>query len=254
MGFVEVFLSAFMIITPPAPFIPQYIKMKKEGNPEGFSKLVSLIILTCNTLRLCFRIGKEFSNVLVIQSLILIASQLFLLKETVSLQRLTRKQAGPEECCLTRDKFKREFWDWNSFRYYLQTYGIFTAACVIITLVLRGIPGYIEFLGTLALGIESFLTVPQFLKNKRLRSTEGVSIWLIACWFGGDAVKIVYFFVSNSPVQFILCGAFQLLIDAATLFQFFKYNNNNNNSKNIGTNVNDLSTAGALVPPQIVIN
>lgn len=250
MTFIEFFLTAFMIVTPPAPFVPQYIKMKKEGNPEGFSKLVSLIILTCNTLRLCFRMGKVFSNTLIIQSFILIASQLFLLKETVNLQRITRKQAiasSNEEYWITRDKLRKEFWDWNNYRYYLQTYGFFTVMCFVVTLLFKNVPGYIEFLGTVSLGIESMLTVPQFLKNRRLRSTEGVSIWLIACWFGGDAVKIVYFFISNSPVQFILCGVFQLLVDAATFYQFFKY------KKPVSKEV-EMESPSTLVPPQIVIN
>lgn len=251
MGFVDFFLTAFMIVTPPAPFVPQYIKMKREGNPEGFSKLVSLIILTCNTLRLCFRMGKEFSNTLVIQSFILIASQLFLLKETVSLQQLTRKQpaSATEEYWVTRDKFRKEFWDWNNYRYYIQTYGVFTLICVSVTLLFKDVPAYVEFLGTISLGIESMLTVPQFLKNRRLRSTEGVSIWLIGCWFGGDAVKIIYFFISASPVQFILCGIFQLLVDAATFYQFFKYKKNTPASKDI-----EMDSPSTLVPPQIVIN
>lgn len=255
MGFVEFFLDAFMILTPPAPFVPQYIKMKREGNPEGFSKLVSLIILTCNTLRLCFRMGKEFSNTLVIQSIILIASQLFLLKETVNLQRLTRKPAviaAPEEYWITWERAKKDFWDWNNYRYYLQTYGLFTVACVTITLLFKNIPGYVEFLGTVSLGIESMLTVPQFLKNRRLRSTEGVSIWLIGCWFGGDAVKIVYFFVSASPVQFVLCGIFQLLVDAATFYQFFKYKKNGSSAA-AGKDI-EMDSPSTLVPPKIVIN
>jgi len=82
---------------------------------------------------------------------------------------------------------------------------------------------YVELIGFLSLAIEATLGVPQLVKNYKNKSTEGLSIALILSWFVGDAFKTVYFISTRSPLQFIMCGALQLLVDCAILFQINKY-------------------------------
>ena len=49
---------------------------------------------------------------------------------------------------------------------------------------------------------------------------------MVLLWISGDAFKTLYFLIRNSPLQFLLCGIFQLLLDLAVLFQVFFYQNN----------------------------
>ena len=49
----------------------------------------------------------------------------------------------------------------------------------ILTFVLKKNVVYIETIGFLAVFVEALLGVPQFLRNLRLRSTEGMSVKMV---------------------------------------------------------------------------
>ena len=77
----------------------------------------------------------------------------------------------------------------------------------------------VEVVGALALGIEALLPLPQALRNYARRSTAGLSRGLIFAWTAGDTFKIAYAAIKGEPVAFLLCGAFQLLVDFVILAQ-----------------------------------
>ncbi|CAG8751340.1 15370_t:CDS:2 [Racocetra persica] len=66
---------------------------------------------------------------------------------------------------------------------------------------------FIELLGYMALGIESTLPMPQALQNYKNQSVSGFS--------------------ENSPLQFALCSAVQLLVDSIIVVQFIAYDDKN---------------------------
>jgi len=90
---------------------------------------------------------------------------------------------------------------------------------------------YIETIGFLAVFFEALLGTPQFLRNYRLKSTEGMSVKMVLMWTSGDIFKTVYFLVRHAPAQFWLCGALQISIDIAILCQVMIYSNNNHPRK-----------------------
>ena len=61
------------------------------------------------------------------------------------------------------------------------------------------------------------------IKNFRLKSVEGLSLFLILTWFVGDFLKTIYFIVKKQPAQFIFCGAVQLVVDLIILVQLVMY-------------------------------
>lgn len=56
------------------------------------------------------------------------------------------------------------------------------------------------------------LGAPQFLKNFRTKSTQGMSIQMVMMWLVGDMFKTGYFIVRDAPTQFWLCGSLQVSI------------------------------------------
>lgn len=84
---------------------------------------------------------------------------------------------------------------------------------------------FVELIGFLALGIESCLGVPQLYQNYKKGTTAGLSYELIGSWAIGDLFKTMYFLMSGAPMQFILCGAIQLTVDAAITYQIMTYDN-----------------------------
>lgn len=46
---------------------------------------------------------------------------------------------------------------------------------------------------------------------------------MIFTWFAGDFLKTLYFIIELQPVQFILCGSVQLLVDITIIGQIINY-------------------------------
>ena len=44
---------------------------------------------------------------------------------------------------------------------------------------------------------------------------------MILGWMVGDVYKSVYVYLTHAPVQFLMCGAFQMATDAYILLQMF---------------------------------
>jgi len=117
------------------------------------------------------------------------------------------------------------FWQWPTYAQYIE----FLCGVIIFQAILFLIFGrseiFINILGFVALGLESTLPIPQLISNYRQRSLYGFRLSTLVGWFGGDAFKTVYFFLQDSPLQFKVCGIFQLSIDIAIVVQRLVYGN-----------------------------
>ena len=67
------------------------------------------------------------------------------------------------------------------------------------------------------------MPAPQALRNWRTGSTRGLSVFLVITWAIGDVLKIAYALARDAPVQFVACGAAQVLLDAVVLAQIVYY-------------------------------
>lgn len=46
---------------------------------------------------------------------------------------------------------------------------------------------------------------------------------LVLTWFIGDAFKTGFFILRRSPMQFVLCGVIQLIVDVGVAYQMHRY-------------------------------
>ena len=86
------------------PYVPQFHHMMKTKDSSGFSTAVPMVIISASLLRLLFwsgllRLGKPFSLVLVVQSLVMITTQLLLIHVCVRYMRPQCRGSVWEECC-----------------------------------------------------------------------------------------------------------------------------------------------------------
>ena len=119
----------------------------------------------------------------------------------------------------------RDFWNWVNFSSYLIFLTVFTLLIGVVSFVCHPIFGefYGELLGSVALFTEAVLAVPQVIRNYQSGSAEGLSWVLLATFFLGDSYKTIYFFYKGLPLQFVLCGSFQLFVDCILGFQALTY-------------------------------
>ena len=215
-------IDVSMVFAPVIGYVDQYKMITKEKSSDAFSKLVSLILMLANVLRVFFWIGKRFEVVMLYQSLVMVVAQFIMLHVCVRYPSTSQKQARP----LLKSFSLSYFWNWPDLQSYAVFIGGFSAIVALLSLIF--IPtsaAYVELLGYAALMTEACLGVPQLAQNFSRGNTEGFSLVLLGTWFLGDSYKTLFFIFKGLPTQFIACGAFQLLVDILLLYQVTTYNN-----------------------------
>lgn len=231
-----------MVLCPVIGYITQAHKFKTKGSSKGFSLYVTLLILTSNILRIFFWFGKHFTKVLLYQSLIVILSQIYLIKRyldysdnhtTSSSNNNNQKGTEGYQKYLSPQYYNEIIediskpsllWKWNTLSHYI--------LCIIGIFVLCGFEFLIfgiknnkhtEFIGILSASIEVILGVPQIIKNFQIKDVEVISSVMLMTWIYGDCFKTIYYLVGNCPYQFIVCGFVQMIFDMVLIGQSWYY-------------------------------
>ncbi|XP_075998093.1 solute carrier family 66 member 2 [Genypterus blacodes] len=213
--------SCLMVFGGALPYVPQYQEIQRNSNTEGFSTRVCLVLLIANILRIFFWIGKQFEVTLLLQSVVMILTMFAMLHLCCTVQYTNRVSTKQHRLS---DLDVRYFWKWSAFEDYLLFCFGFTVLCAVVTLLLLDSAMFVETLGLLAVMFEAMLGLPQLLQNFHNSSTRGMSVKMVLLWTAGDVFKTTYFVINESPSQFWVCGAVQILIDVAILLQVLFYN------------------------------
>ncbi|KAG2386225.1 hypothetical protein C9374_002671 [Naegleria lovaniensis] len=216
MSYLGLVADLAMIVGPCVGYMDQIRTIRNKRSSGGFSKFISLILLVANILRCFFRYYKEFDNVLLYQSILMIGCQLVLIFVCI-------KYPSSETGSIFTHPIK-SFWNWSDFLSYFIFLVIFTVCTSVISFIFHPILQdlYTEMIGTVALFTEAILAVPQVIRNWQTGSADGLSWILVGTFFLGDSYKTVYFYLKNQPFQFVLCGSFQLFIDFVLAFQMLR--------------------------------
>jgi uncharacterized protein with PQ loop repeat len=75
-----------MVIGGVVPYIPQYRKIRKTRDSEGFSMYVCFILLLANILRIYFWLGVHYELPLLIQSVVMIATMIAMIQLCVTIR------------------------------------------------------------------------------------------------------------------------------------------------------------------------
>ena len=120
----------------------------------------------------------------------------------------------------------KHFWQWTDFQSYVEC--IMTMASVggVFMYFLMDVEPFVETVGFMAVFTEAMLGVPQFYRNFRNKSTFGMSLSMVLMWTCGDVFKTAYFYLRQTPLQFVICGALQVSIDVAILGQVWYFRKN----------------------------
>lgn len=214
----EIFRMIFglcFVLLPQVGYLHQLIKIQRLKSSEGFSKLISLILIVAFIIRVFYWIGKRFELAILLNSVFGIIMQLILLHACVKYSHYENKQDS---------KFfsYQEFWNWPYYLDYFHFILLFTVTLNIASLMI-GYQNiiYVETLGTFTAIAEATLGVPQMISNFRTRNVSTISYLLVASWFSGDIIKTCYFTFINAPLQLILCSVTQSVVDVVIILQIY---------------------------------
>lgn len=228
----------FMVFAPNFGFIAQIMKFKEVKSSEGFSKFLSFILLIANILRIFFWVGKRFPLPLLLQSIVSILMQLCLINECL---KYANGNCGNKYDTKYYMNYKpvelsdyESFWNWP----YLIDYTYFLLLFTLVVGFFSHSIGfenkiYVEVLGSVSASVEAIIGIPQIIKNFTTKNTKSLSSYMIYTWVLGDFIKSYYFISTNSPLQLIVCGVFQFLMDNVILMQILYYNKDLNTGEEI---------------------
>lgn len=233
-----VIAPVFIIISPITSYADQTYSIHRTKSSAGFSLDIPLIMLVASILRVFYYPGAQFDTSLLIQSFIMIAIQLVLLKVALD-HRPGHSSKGGEAA--TPFAGAREgdfgvvrpynFWQWRSPKPYWQFLLYLFISLTVLELFLSPVPSlyalYSASIGVIGLSIEATLPIPQVLSNHRAKSCKGFRVSVIASWIAGDIMKMFWFFTATSeiPWTFKLCGIFQMCCDFILGCQYLIYGN-----------------------------
>lgn len=209
------------IILPCVGYIHQYFKIKRLGTSQGFSKLLSLILLVAFILRIFFWVGKRFDNVILYQCIAGIIMQIILLHSCVEYSPENKNNIKKANSIYFSLK---SFWDWpyfEDFFFSILFFIIFVSSCSIMIGFENNF--YMEFIGTMSAIVEAFLGVPQIVEICKTKKVNTISYVMILGWLIGDLVKFLFYVKSNSPIQLVLTAVAQFSFDIVIIVQIFYY-------------------------------
>jgi len=226
-----------MVFCPIIGYLDQYRTVWKTHSSRGFSLVICGILLFSNIIRIFFWALERFNHALLFQAIVMSTMQLLLLKLCLKYLNGDETVEKSQFCkfnllYIFNKKYWNEFWNWTSFSAYIV---VLSWLCIVISIfnfMFLQSEVYANALGTLALGIEAALGIPQLLKIKKQKSSKGFSKTLLFTWVVGDVFKSGYYVLTFSPYQFILCGFFQLFTDFVIIFLCIYYRKNDRTSSN----------------------
>eukprot|EP00095_Tigriopus_kingsejongensis_P003002 maker-scaffold170_size291898-snap-gene-0.13 protein:Tk03002 transcript:maker-scaffold170_size291898-snap-gene-0.13-mRNA-1 annotation:"pq-loop repeat-containing protein 1" len=213
-----------MVVGGVVPYIPQFMAIRENKSAKGFSLYVCLALLVANTLRILFWFGKHYEYPLLIQSILMNAAMFALIHLCVNIRR--KEQIVKTDEHVFTDFEVQHFWQWTDFQSYVECIMTLAVSGGILMYFLVDVEPFVESVGFLAVFTEACLGVPQFYRNARTKSTFGMSVQMVLMWTCGDIFKTTYFYLRETPPQFIICGSLQVLIDLSILSQVWIYREN----------------------------
>lgn len=139
-----------------------------------------------------------------------------IIAQLVLLELVLRVRVSPE---------KEGFWNWRKLGTFVKFLGMVIVVLGLGDVLFGWNEVWVEGLGVAAMGLEAMLPVPTVIGSFRRKSMKGFSLAVLATWFFGDAFKTFYYITTAAPVQFLVCGIFQLCMDAVIVLEYLVFGN-----------------------------
>ena len=208
----EICFNVVFIFGPCFAFVQQANKIKETRSSDGISTILPFMLIHSSMLRIFFWIGMRFETTFLFQCIAMLVVNFYLLFFQI-------KYSGKGNLCDIDYFDYTYFWKWTNFFDYV-AFLVFTT--VLVSFICHAVDlnndTFVQALGFLSLGIEACFTLPQVFEIIKTKTVKNLSVTMIALFFLGDASKTVFFIIKESPIQFIVCGSFQLMVDCILVF------------------------------------
>ena len=236
-----IFLDLFMAFGPTLNYVFQVQKFKKTKSSKGFSKSVCLVTVLSHTLKVFFWFAKKFKYTLLIQSILVIIMQLYLIYLVIKF-----KDEGNEiknivdKTCSKIENIKRIvnenlfdwsetlnrklIWRWDNIMEYYKFYFIIIFLLSIFSLILGiGNKFYANIIGLSSVFLEMLCSLPQIIEMQKTKNQRNISKMMVLMWLNGNIIKIYYNTINHSPLQLIIGSYVQVFCNFILIGQIIYY-------------------------------
>ena len=232
----DIFLDLFMSLGPSLNYLFQAKKFNKTKSSKGFSNFLCLVTILSHTLKVFFWLGKKFKYTLLIQSLLVIFTQLYLIylvikykDENISQDLIYKNNKKEKIKCENLYNWSNTFnrkliWRWNKVIEYYKFYFFIIFILSVFSFIL-GIKNkyYINIIGTLSVFLEMLCSLPQIIEMQKSKNQRNISKIMVFMWFTGNILKIYYNTANKSPIQLIIGSYIQVFFNCILIYQIFYY-------------------------------
>ena len=242
----NVTLDFFIALSPSINYLFQAIKFKKTKSSKGFSHYLCLITLLSHSLKVLFWFCKRFKYTLLIQSILVIIVQLYLIflcikfkdevNKTLSNSNnkaiTTKNKTFPKIKKFIYDNFlnwsktvnKKLIWKWTSVNEYYKFYFLVIMLLSIFAYAF-GIKNkyFTDIIGTVSIIIDMASSLPQVIEMHKSKNPKNISKVMVLLWVNGNCVKIYYNVINKSPIQLIIGSCIQVFFNIILLQIVYYY-------------------------------
>jgi uncharacterized protein with PQ loop repeat len=229
---LKTFNDILMVFLPSIGYIFQAMKFKQTKSSKGFAKFLCLLLLLANILRIFFWMGKRFRLALLIQAVVVIISQIYLIHVYLEFQEdqpfYNKERTITDYLTNWKETLNpKKIWNWvDEVEYYKFIIFLFFIFSVICSLAGFKNTKFFEVIGTISVSCETFIEIPQILENYKTKNTQNLSGAMVLMWFLGDLFKTTYNLMYKSPMQMIIGGIIMNCEDIVLSSQVLIYGEN----------------------------
>ena len=257
-GVKYITLDIVMTFGPAVNYIFQAMKFCKTKSSIGFSNYLCLVTMMAHTTKIFFWFGKRYVSTLLVQSILVILIQLYIIYLSVKYKKKTEKESSillisrkkktlckkMKICFCELFDFSKTFkfkliWKWDKaiefYKFYLSI-----VASLTILLFIFGIKNkiYANAIGYINIAMELLCSLPQIIELYRTKNQRNISKTMVLLWLIGNLVKIYYNYYKNSPLQLLLGAAIQVFFNVILIGQIIYYYRINEKEKLLYEDVN----------------
>ena len=227
---LKMFADLLITFFPSIGYILQVNKFKRTKSSKGFSKIIFLLLIISNILRIYFWIAKQFSIVLLYQSFVIIICQIFLIHYYIKYREEPENIIYPKKSVIKhlsdwKDILNINYiWNWYyEIEYYKFIFFLFLTLTILCGFIRSNQSTFFDWIGSLGVFIETFIEIPQIRENYITKNTKNISFGMVFMWLIRGLFKTVYNVIYKSPMKTIYRGIFQNLEDIILCIQVYKY-------------------------------
>jgi len=243
----EIFLDCFMAFGPSINYLFQVLKFKKTKSSKGFSPYLCLITIISHTLKIFFWFTEKFKYTLLIQSILVIITQLYLIYLCVKYQdHQIDYEKGPLDIKNNNDNSNNKYlikdimcdwkqtfnlkyiWKWNNIVEYYKFYSSIIALLILFYIYCNS-NYYSMIIGTASVCLEMMCSLPQIIEMYRTKNQRNISKLMVLMWLFGNALKVYYNIYNHCPIQLIIGAYIQVFFNIILISQIIYYYFNDKN-------------------------